>query len=299
MSIDFDSRKGNFVVGAMLVLAGGAILLDRTGALQLPAGLSLWPLILGGIGLARFLGTPEGEPKQGLLFMAGAAWLALGEVGWLSMEDSWPIAVIALGLIIALNGGARRWQGIPASAAEPPPVPGAPAPPFGRHGKRRHHRSLSGMAVIGIWIAIFVAFQSSGGRSFNRFVSEEGSSDRVRVFSVFGRAEHVSENVPFKGADLTNVFGRSEIDLRSATLPPGQTSGIRLVSMFGAVTVRVPPNWSVDSGAVSAFGGVRDVRMRSRDTDTETDTAAGAVTGPAPRLVLRGLVAFGRLTITS
>ena len=152
-------------------------------------------------------------------------------------------------------------------------------------------------AVIGIWIAIFVAFQSSGGRSFNRFVTEEGSSDRVRVFSVFGRAEHVSEAVPFKGADLTNLFGRSEIDLRDATLPAGQAGGIRLVSMFGAVVVRVPPNWSVDAGAVSAFGGVRDVRMRPRDTDTETP--AGAATGPAPRLVLRGLVIFGRLTITS
>src|SRR5262245_59967875 len=117
---DFDSRKGNFVVGAMLVLTGAAILLDRTGALQWPAGLSLWPLIIGGIGLARFLATPEGAPKQGLLFMAGAAWLGLGEVGWLSMEDSWPIAVIVIGLIIALNGGTRRW-GVAASAAEPPP----------------------------------------------------------------------------------------------------------------------------------------------------------------------------------
>lgn len=295
MSTDFDSRKGNLVVGAMLVLTGVAILLDRTGVLQWPAGLTLWPLIIGGIGLARFIGTPEGAPRQGLLFMAAAAWLGLGEVGWLSMEDSWPIAVIVLGLIIALNGGTRRWQAAPASASEPPPVPGAPEPPFGLHRKRQHHRSLSGMAVIGIWIAIFVAFQSSGGRSFNRFVSEEGSSDRVRIFSVFGRAEHTSQAVPFKGADLTNVFGRSEIDLRDATLPAGQTSGIRLVSMFGAVVLRVPPNWSVDAGAVSAFGGVRDVRMRPPDTDA----AEGAPAGPAPRLVLRGLVAFGRLTITS
>jgi hypothetical protein len=228
--------------------------------------------------------------------MAGAAWLGLGEVGWLSMEDSWPLAVIALGLIIALNGGARRWQGTPATAAAATPVAGVPPLPAGLHRKHRPQRSLSGMAVIGIWIAIFVAFQSSGGRSFNRFVTDESSSDRVRVFSVFGRAEHQSEAVPFKGADLTNVFGRSEIDLRNATLPPGQTSGIRLVSMFGAVVVRVPPNWSVDAGAVSAFGGVRDVRML-RPPDTET--AEGAAPGPPPKLILRGLVAFGRLTITS
>jgi len=263
-----------------------------TSASAVPYGytITIWS---AGTLSAGTLGQPH--LAEVLLFMAGAAWLALGEVGWLSMEDSWPIAVIALGLIIALNGGARRWQGTPATAVEAAPVAGAPDFPFGRHGRHRHRRSLSGMAVIGIWIAIFVAFQSSGGRSFNRFVAEEGSTDRVRVFSVFGRAEHTSEAVPFKGADVTNVFGRTEIDLRDATLPSGQTGGIRLVSMFGAVTVRVPPTWSVDSGAVSAFGGVRDVRMRPQDTDTE----APAATGPPPRLVLRGLVAFGRLTITS
>ena len=287
---DTFSRKANIVVGAMLVIVGAAILLDRTGALQWPAGLSLWPLILGGIGLARFLGTPAGEPKQGLVFMAGAAWLALGEVGWLSLEDSWPIAVIVLGLIIALNGGTRRWHMPAAPDVEGSAVPGAP-PPFRVHRRHRHHRSLSGLAVIGIWIAIFVAFQSAGGRPFNRFTSDVTSSDRVRLFSVFGRAEHTSQAVPFKGADVTNAFGRTEIDLRDATLPAGQTSGIRLVSAFGSVVLRVPPTWSVDAGAVSAFGGVRDVRMRSPEPDTTA--------GPAPRLVLRGLVAFGRLTITS
>jgi hypothetical protein len=55
--------------------------------------------------------------------------------------------------------------------------------------------------------------------------------------------------------------------------------------------VRVPRHWAVDTEAVSAFGAVRDERPPVR--------AGEAATGPAPRLVLRGLVMFGRLTIRS
>ena len=47
----------------------------------------------------------------------------------------------------------------------------------------------------------------------------------------------------------------------------------------------------MDTGAVSALGRVRDERA--------TPPEAEATAGPAPRLVLRGLVMFGRLTITS
>ena len=107
---DVDARKGkgNIVIGAMLVLTGLAIMLDRAGVFHWRDQWTLWPLILGGIGLARFLQSVPGEPKQGLLFLTAAAWLFLGEAGWVSLADSWPIAIIALGLIVALNGGTRR-----------------------------------------------------------------------------------------------------------------------------------------------------------------------------------------------
>ena len=95
----------------MLVLAGVAIVLDRAGVFQWREQWTLWPLILGGIGLARFLQSNPGEPKQGLLFLTAAAWLLLGETGWAPLEDSWPIFIIAFGLMVAFNGARRpRWH---------------------------------------------------------------------------------------------------------------------------------------------------------------------------------------------
>jgi hypothetical protein len=296
-----ESRKGNLVIGAMLVLVGLWIALERAGVVHWTGMWSLWPVILGGIGLARFVQTPAGEPKEGLVFMTAAAWLLVSDAGWFAWEDSWPLLVIAVGLIIAFNGGRRRrWQ-MPDPPMPPiPDLPGQPAAAWGgrearRQARRmrRHHRSLTPLAVLGIWIAIFVGFQMSGTRSFRVGGSTaagftESSSDRVQVVSVMGRSDHVSRATAFRGADVTNVMGRADLDLRDATMAPGAIASVKVVSLMGAVVLRVPPTWTVDTGAISAMGGVQDERPSPQETPGS---------GPAPRLVLRGLVAMGRLTI--
>ncbi len=274
-----DTRKGDIVIGGMLVLTGAAIVLDRGGLLQWGDQWTLWPIILGGIGLARFLQSPPGEPKQGLLFLMAALWLFLGEAGWLSFDDSWPIVIIAFGLMVALNGGRRRRWRVP-----PPTGPTDPAHPWRPH---EHHRSLSGLGVLGMWLAIFVALQVSGVRLLRTTSADE----TVRVVSVMSRSEHVNRGTVFQGANVTNVMGRSELDLHDATLAPGSNAVIHVFSAMGSVVVRVPPAWTVDAGALSAIGAVRDERPPLAEAESAT--------GPGPRVVLRGVVMFGRLTITS
>ena len=279
---EVGARKGpgNIVIGIMLVVTGVVIMLDRSGALTLRNHWTVWPIILGGIGLARFLQSKPGEPKQGLLFLTAAAWLFLAEAGWLSLADSWPIFIIVFGVIVALNGGRRRrrWHG--------------PKPPQGSE-ERAHYRGLgrpdyplSPLAVLGIWIAIVVGLQVSGFRS----LSGESVSERIGLVSVMGRSEHVSRATAFQGANVTNVMGRSELDLTRATLAPGATADVSLFSTMGSVVLRVPPTWTVDTGAVTALGKIAD------DRGTLPKAEAEAVL--APRLVLRGLVLFGRVTIT-
>jgi hypothetical protein len=152
---------------------------------------------------------------------------------------------------------------------------------------RRPDHPLSPLATIGVWIAVVVALQVSGFRSF----SADNADDRVRVVSVMGRSEHISRATAFQGADVTNVMGRSGLDLSDAALAPGASATVHVFSMMGAVVMRVPRTWTVDTGALSALGNVRDERG--------TPPEAEATASPAPRLVLRGFVMFGRLTITS
>lgn len=279
---DVYTRKGNIVIGATLVLTGVAIVLDRSGVVQWRDMWTLWPLILGGIGLARFVQSIPGEPKQGLLFLTAAAWLLLDESGWVSLADSWPIFIIALGLMVAFNGArGSRWH-----APEKPGEPGAPT----HKRMRRPDYPLSSLATVGIWIAIFVGLQVSGISGVRSF-GEGTDGNRVRVVSVMGRSEHTSRATPFQGAEVTNVMGRSELDLHDAQLAPGANATVHVFSAMGAVVLRVPANWTVDTGAVSAMGGVQDERFPRAEAE--------AAAGPPPRLVIRGLVFAGRLSIRS
>ena len=285
---DLYTRKGNIVIGVMLVLIGLALTLDRAGAISWTGQWTLWPLILIGLGLARFLQSPPGAPKQGLLFIVGGAWLLAGEAGWVSLAASWPLLVVAFGLVIAFNGGMRRRPA--------PPLPGEPAAADGSFGPgrrfRHHERRLSPLAAIGIWIAIVVAIQVSGIRTLTSQTATV--NDRLQLISVMGRSEHTSTATAFRGAGVTNVMGRSELDLRAATMAPGAEATVEVFSMMGPVIVRVPPGWVVDTGGLpAAMGAVNDDRFPVSDKD------AVASTGPPPRLVLRGLVLMGRLVIAS
>jgi predicted membrane protein len=107
-----------------------------------------------------------------------------------------------------------------------------------------------------------------------------------------GRSEHISRATTFEGANVTNIMGRSELDLQDATLAPGASATVQVFSAMGSVVLRVPPTWTVDVGAISALGGVRDDRAPTAESEAPEGSAA-------PRLELRGLVMFGRLRITS
>jgi hypothetical protein len=278
---DGEPRSANIVVGATLVLTGMAVIVDRAGLFSWRDQWTLWPLILGGVGLARYLQSPRGAPKQGLLLLTAAVWLFLAEAGLVALEESWPIAIIAFGLIVALNGGRRRRRGPVFDKTDAPMT----APHFTR--KHRHDRSLSPLGVVGIWIAVVVALQVSGVRTFDA----SSADGRVRVVSVMSRSEHVSRATAFEGADITNVMGRSELNLLDASLSPGDGASVHVFSAIGTVILRVPSAWTVDTGAISAFGGIRDDRLRPAESEITA--------GPPPRLVLRGVMAFGRLTITN
>ena len=110
--------------------------------------------------------------------------------------------------------------------------------------------------------------------------------DFVDSTSIFGGAKKIIISKNFKGGDLVNIFGGTELDLSQADFTG--IAAIELTTIFGGTKLLVPSNWSVKSEAVTIFGGIEDKRRMQQ------------ITEPTEKILLiRGTVIFGGIEIKS
>lgn len=132
------------------------------------------------------------------------------------------------------------------------------------------------------------------------------------VFAVMGADTVEREGQPFDGGDVTTVMGRGVLDLRNSQLAPGETAEIDLFNLMGRTTIYVPPDWVVDLDALKLFGRAQVTRPSKREkAETSHDEkpaagepepierAGGEAPATPPRVVIRGLIMMGNVTITS
>lgn len=110
--------------------------------------------------------------------------------------------------------------------------------------------------------------------------------DFVDSTSFFGGAKKNIISKNFKGGDIVNVFGGTELDLSRADF--NGTAIIDLTTIFGGTKLIVPSNWTIKSEAVTIFGGMED----KRNVQALSDSAQKI-------LILKGTVIFGGIEIKS
>jgi predicted membrane protein len=110
--------------------------------------------------------------------------------------------------------------------------------------------------------------------------------DFVDSTSIFGGAKKNIFSKNFKGGDLVNIFGGTDLDLTQADFTG--TATIELTTIFGGTKLIVPSNWSIKSEAVILFGSIEDKRRMQTITEN-----------PDKTLLLRGTVIFGGIDIKS
>ena len=150
-----------------------------------------------------------------------------------------------------------------------------------------------------IVVGLFIILRPRRGWKFNPNKKTEGASDSfftedidyskedfVDSTSIFGGAKKIVISKNFKGGDLVNIFGGTELDLSQADFTG--TSVIELTTIFGGTKLLVPSNWAVKSEAVTIFGGIEDKRRMQTITEATEKT-----------LYIRGTVIFGGIEIKS
>ncbi|WP_435360870.1 LiaF transmembrane domain-containing protein [Haloarchaeobius sp. DFWS5] len=116
-------------------------------------------------------------------------------------------------------------------------------------------------------------------------------AETLDVFAMFGGVTKRAIGKSFAQADVTTLFGGSEIDLRG-TEPVG-TAQIDVFALFGGVEIHVPEEWTVRMEVLPVFGAAEDERPRV----IREDEHGRRVGGDEVDLVVTGLVGFGGVEV--
>ncbi len=242
------SERDGAITGIFLVLIGGAILLNKMYP-ELPDWLFSWKTLLIAIGL--YAGAKHNFRGGGwaIPILVGSVFLFTDNFPDLAIKRYiWPIAIIIVGLFIILK------------------------PRFSK----------------GRW-------KEEGNADTNKFgvdVELDGKQtgwsheDVVESTNIFSGSKKINLSKNFRGGELTNVFGGSELNLTKADIQ-GRAE-LEVTCIFGGTKLIVPPDWNIQQEAVCIFGGVDDKRP-----------ITGLQENPSKTLVIKGTVLMGGIDIRS
>jgi Cell wall-active antibiotics response 4TMS YvqF/Domain of unknown function (DUF5668) len=246
--------------GAVLLVLGVILLLDRLGIVSVSEVMRFWPVLLvaGGTVLMVELRSLAAR-TTGAVLVAGGVILQAANLGFLPVrgEVFWPVVLIGIGVILmgrALEARNRPPLEIPPEQPERPDFAGR----FWEGAER---------------------FREGAERFARNLESRHGGP--AAVFS------HVKSRVTdqnFETIKVVAVFGGFELDLRQAGIR-GDHAVVEAEAVFGGIEIIVPEDWEVIPRGTGVFGGFSD----------ETRTPER----PAKSLIVTGAGVFGGVIITN
>ena len=243
--------KGHIWTGVFLVLIGVAYLL-KVSVPDVPEWIFSWQMLLITIGLFIGLRHNFRGPAWFILILIGAAFLLNEWYAHMTVRQYiWPVIFIAAGLFFILRPRRRRFCG------------NEPANP----------NTTSNATST-----------TTADPNTQRIESAQVTSDDyVDATSVFGGTKKNVVSKNFRGGDVVNIFGGSELNLGQADIH-GRVE-LEVTQIFGGTKILVPSNWEVKPEMVAIFGGIED----KRDVSTASN--------PDKVLVLKGTSIFAGIEI--
>lgn len=210
-----------------------------------------------------------------LLLVAGVLFLLdVAEYvdAWGIVDDWWPVALIAFGLVSlvgparsVIGGGIVTVIGVILLIASVDILPVDAGDIF--------------FPLVLIAIGLGLMFVRAGYRG-------GGDPDNtVTGFAMFGGQEIVSRADRFTGGSVTAIFGGATLDLRQARIDP-DGARIETFAAFGGVDVVVPRGSRVTVSGMPVFGAVEDKVDRSVPLEPDQ-----------PMIRVSGIVLFGGIAV--
>ncbi len=217
-------RDNRYLTGLVLILIGGALLVERMGV-PLPYWLFSWPMLLIVIGIYSGIKHRFQNTAWIFLIAIGSFFLIDDFIPDLRLQPFfWPVLIIGLGVLFIVKPRRkdRDW--------------GFDGDNNGRRFRRRRD----------------AAFQTE----WQETVSD--SSDYINIRSVFSGVKRNVLSKDFKGGSISCVFGGVELDLTQADITDKVV--IRMEEVFGGTKMVIPADWVVQNEIDGIFHGVEDKR---------------------------------------
>ena len=217
-------RHGHIWTGLIILIIGVAALL-KASMVPLPSWLFTWPMIIIIIGFISGVKNNFRNFSWFFLMLIGGAFLTGYIIPDLEMRRYiWPSALIIVGLAFMLKPRHRGWRSYPPKEAEEKKTTGS--------------GNIEEATIID--------------------ESENSNEDILDTTSIFGGIKKNVLSKNFKGGDVTNIMGGSELNFSQADIK-GEVI-LDLTQIFGGTKLVVPSDWDVKSDIVAIFGGIEDKR---------------------------------------
>lgn len=260
-NLHHTKQSGRTIAGFVLMGIGLVLLLKQFDFSFFPNWLFSWPMVLIIVGLVRRANNPNNQ-----------SWLVLILVGCLFLLEKifpegnvfhygWPFIIIAIGFWMI----------------------------FRRNYNFGHSNSASTINIStkeAFANDEFLNPEPNPTKEEDTFAKPESNEDFLNTFSIFSSARKNVFSKHFRGGEIVNIFGGTDIDFSHANIS-GQIT-VDVVQLFGGTKLIVPPHWQVVADIAQIFGGVNDKRIPHADVAT-----SGKV------LILKGISIFGGVDIKS
>ncbi|MCC8408745.1 LiaF-related protein [Mucilaginibacter sp. UR6-1] len=285
-------RNGKAIAGVILLVLGVGMLIQQLNIVLFPDWLISWPLWLL-IAPGLYIGTRSNFQKSSwfVLVGLGLAFMVKEALDSYSIDGDgviWPVAFIVFGIWIILRRNNKHdvaeWDKFNRGSKKQPVDFGTPAstpPPFAPQPVADYRVSPEPEQPA--------AAEQPKTEAPNEPFTIKGkvySDDILDATAVFGGVDKIVLSKDFRGGEIVNIFGGSEIDLTKADIH-GHIM-IEVTQVFGATKLIVPPHWHVISDVSAIFAGVDDKRMRHTTTITNDKV-----------LIIKGVSIFAGIEIRS
>jgi predicted membrane protein len=224
---DMDNmRKNSRIWTGVALLCAGILLWSYKMGAPIPGWVFTWPVLLIALGILIGIKSRFHNPGALILILIGGVFLIDKTSPGLNFHDYiFPALLIGMGLIYILRPR-PKWRD--------------------RMRHRWEYRDRNNPSL-----------PESNFRGENFPVTED-TSEFIDISSVLGGVKKLILSKNFKGGEVSNFMGGTELNLMQADIQ--QPITLEINNIFGGTKLIVPANWDVKIQVSTIFGGVDDKR---------------------------------------